>query len=172
MDRAYLDYNATAPLRPEARAAMIAALDTFGNASSVHAEGRAARAPIEQARVAVAGLVGGDPKCVTFTAGGARANNTVLPPDLRLGRPNLDLEWLLVGATEHPSVLSGGRFPPERVKQIPVDKDGVVDLDALARLLSATGRTMVSVMLANNETGVIQPVAEVSRIAHEAGAVV
>jgi cysteine desulfurase len=175
MTRLYLDYNATAPLRPEAREAMIEALAEVGNASSVHREGRAAHHRIEDARVAVAALVGGDPKAVTFTSGGTEANNTVLTPDWTiLGKP-VRCDRLLVGATEHPSVLAGGRFPADRVGQIPVDGEGIVDLAVLAHLLSeATGqgqRALVSVMAANNETAVIQPVAEVARIAHDAGAI-
>src|SRR5437868_7150398 len=153
MDRAYFDYNATAPLRPQARAALIGALDAFGNASSVHAEGRAARALVEPARLAVAGLVGGDAKLVTFVASGTEANNTVLTPEWTAGGQAIHLDWLLAGATEHPSVLSGGRFAAERVKQIPVDREGLIDLDALGQLLAATaGGVLVSVMLANNET--------------------
>jgi cysteine desulfurase len=172
MTRVYLDYNATAPLRPEARAAMIAALDTVGNASSVHGEGRAARKRIETARAEVAALVGGDARNVTFTGSGTEANVTVLTPDWSLaGRP-LGVERLLVSAVEHVSVLAGGRFAAGRVEQIPVDGEGRVRLDALKEMLGKPGRALVSVMLANNETGVIQPVAEVVALAQEAGALV
>ena len=174
--RLYLDYNASAPLRPEARAAMAEGLGEVGNASSVHAEGRAARARVEAARAAVARLVGGDPKLVTFVSGGTEANNTVLTPDWHLGARPHRRDVLLVGATEHPSVLAGGRFPADRIRQVPVDGTGVTDLAALQALLAAAGASgeaaLVSIMLANNETGVIQPVAEISRIAHEAGALV
>lgn len=176
MERIYFDYNATAPLRPEARAAMIEALGAVGNASSVHAEGRAARRRLETARSQVAGLVGGDPKLVTFVSGGTEANNTVLTPDWRLGSEPHRANFLLVGATEHVSVLAGGRFVPERVREIPVDADGVVKLDSLRRTLEGLAaeeaRPLVSVMLANNETGVIQPVAEIAEIARRAGAIV
>jgi cysteine desulfurase len=171
--RTYLDYNATAPLRPEARAAMIAALGAVGNASSVHAEGRAARARIEHARSAVAQLVGGDAKLVTFVSGGTEANNTVLTPDWRIGHEIVDLDTLLVGATEHPSVLAGGGFAADEVRTVPVDGEGIVDREALRTLLArAGGQALVSVLLANNETGAIQPVAEVAAIAHAAGALV
>jgi cysteine desulfurase len=171
--RAYLDYNATAPLRPEAREAMLAALAVVGNASSVHGEGRAARARVEAARADVARLAGGDPKLVTFVSGGTEANNAVLTPDWRIGRDSVELGTLLVGATEHPSVLAGGGFAADEIRTIPVDGDGIVDRDALRRLLSAVrGRALVSVMLANNETGAIQPVADVAEIAHAAGAIV
>ncbi len=173
MARTYLDYNATAPLRPEARAAMLAALGEVGNASSVHAEGRAARARIEQARSAVADLTGGEAKLVTFVSGGTEANNTVLTPDWRIGSEIVDLGTLLVGATEHPSVLAGGGFAVDEIRPIPVDSGGIVDCAALSAMLAkAGGRVLVSVMLANNETGAIQPVAEVSAIAHAAGALV
>lgn len=176
MTRVYLDYNATAPLRPEALAAMADALGAVGNASSVHAEGRAARARVEAAREAVADLAGAEAKRVTFTSGGTEANNAVLTPEWTYRGTPHRAEMLLVSAVEHPSVLAGGRFPPERVKTIPVDGDGVVRLDALERLLAplaAAGmRPLVSVMVANNETGAIQPVAEVARLAHAAGGIV
>jgi cysteine desulfurase len=174
--RTYLDYNATAPLRPEARAAMVEALGAVGNPSSVHAEGRAARARIERARAEVAALVSADPKLVTFTGGGTEANNTVLTPDWRHGAEPHRANFLLVSAVEHVSVLAGGRFAPEKVREIPVDGDGVVQLEALRRMLerlaAEEARPLVSVMLANNETGVVQPVAEIARIAHAAGAIV
>src|SRR5437867_12069602 len=120
MARLYLDYNATAPLRPEAREAMVDALAVVGNASSVHGEGRDARRRIEAARREVARLVAGDAKLVTFTSGGTEASGTVLTPHwTQRGRPH-PVDVLLVGATEHVSVLAGGRFPPDRVTQIPV----------------------------------------------------
>jgi cysteine desulfurase len=176
MERLYFDYNATAPLRPEARAALVEALGAVGNASSVHAEGRAARRRLEAARRQVAGLVGADPKLVTFTSGGTEANNTVLTPDWRLGSEPHRANFLLVGATEHVSVLAGGRFVPERVREIPVDAEGGINLDSLRRTLEGLAaeeaRPLVSVMLANNETGVIQPVAGIAEIAHRAGAIV
>lgn len=170
--RLYFDYNATAPLRPEARAAMLDALDAVGNASSVHGEGRAARSRVEAARGDIACLVGGDPKLVTFTSGGTEANNTVLTPHwTRAGKP-YRIERLLVGATEHPSVLAGGRFPVEKVQQIPVDREGVTDLDRFGEMLAANDEaTLVSVMVANNETGVIQPIAEIAEITRAAGAI-
>jgi cysteine desulfurase len=176
MKRTYLDCNATAPLRPEARRAVVAALDRVGNASSVHAEGRTAHRLIEEARVEVARLVGGDPKLVTFTSGGTEANNAVLTPDWSLNGKLHRVDILFASAVEHPSVLSGGRFPKDAVRLIPVHETGVVDLAALrAMLLQADRegkRALVSIMLANNETGAIQPVAEAARIAHEHGAIV
>ncbi len=175
-ERLYLDYNATAPLRPEAREAMLSALAEVGNASSVHAEGRAARKRVEAARAAVADLVGGAAKNVTFTAGGTEANVTVLTADWSLdGRPH-PADVLVTSAVEHVSVLAGGRFPASAVRHVPVDARGVLRLDALRRILEDVAgeglRPLVSLMLANNETGVIQPVADAARIAREAGAIV
>jgi len=168
--RSYLDHNASSPLRPEAAAAMARVLALPGNPSSVHAEGRAARAALETARDEVAALVGATAKAVLFTGGGTEANNAVLSPSFRrYGGPDATL--LLVGATEHPSVLSGHRFPAAAVEAIPVDRNGIVDLDWLAaRLDREPGRrALVSVQLANNETGVLQPVAEAARLVHGRG---
>jgi cysteine desulfurase len=167
-DRVYLDWNATTPLRSEARQAMAAAWDQCGNPSSVHAEGRHARRLVEEARAAVATAVGAISRNVIFTSGGTEANALALMPGLRSasGRP---VERLLVSAIEHPSVLSGGRFPAEAVGRVGVTCAGVVDLDELRALLSSGPPGLVSVMAANNETGAIQPVAEVADIVHAAG---
>jgi cysteine desulfurase len=165
--RTYLDWNATAPLRPQARAAMLAALELTGNPSSVHAEGRVARRTIEQARAQVAALVGVDPAGVTFTSGGTEANALALSPGWCRPR-GTSFDRLLVSAIEHPSVAQGGRFPAEMVGRIPVTGAGIVDLDALKAALRA-GPALVSVMLANNETGILQPIREVADIVHEAG---
>lgn len=171
--RAYLDYNATAPLRAEAASALVEALGACGNASSVHAEGRAARGRIEAAREAVAALVGADPKGVTFTSGGSEANALALSPGFhRLGEPAPEV--LLVSAGEHPCVLEGHRFPDGAVAVLPLDSRGVVDLDALAARLAAIAprRALVSIQAANNETGVIQPIAEAAAIARAHGATI
>jgi cysteine desulfurase len=168
-DRIYLDWNATAPLRPEARAATLAALDAAGNPSSVHGEGRAARGLVEEARGQVAALVGADPRNVVFTSGGTEANMLALAPILEDGGQRC--ERLLVSAIEHPSVLAGGRFPSAAVERLPVTGGGQFDLAAFERRLAAGGgRVLVSLMLANNETGVVQPVSEVAALAHAAGA--
>ncbi|WP_349371896.1 cysteine desulfurase family protein [Salinarimonas sp.] len=170
-ERAYLDYNATAPLREEAARALVHALERVGNASSVHAEGRAARAALEAARAEVAALVEADPAAVIFTSGGSEANALALAPGF--ARPGeAGAEVLLVGAGEHPCVLDGHRFPADAVERIPLDAHGVADLAWLeARLSALTGRrALVSLQLANNETGVVQPVAEAARIAHAHGA--
>src|SRR5215510_10179453 len=146
--RAYLDWNATALLRPEARAAMLAAMDVFGNPSSIHAEGRAARGLIETARRQVAALVGAEPRNVTFTSGGTEANGLALRPALETGGDKAARERLLISAVEHPSVRCGGSFPARAVAEVPVTADGIVDLGALERVLAAVGRPLVSLMLA------------------------
>ncbi|HET7681839.1 MAG TPA: cysteine desulfurase family protein [Xanthobacteraceae bacterium] len=170
-DRIYLDWNATAPLRAEARAAMAAALDVPGNPSSIHAEGRAARQLIERAREQVAALVGAEPKLVTFTSGGTEANNLALTPAIKTGDQRARYDRLLVSAIEHVSVRAGGQFA-DALEEIPVTRAGTVDCAALANRLAALApqRALVSVMLANNETGVVQPISEVVHVVHEAGA--
>ena len=170
-DRAYFDWNATAPLREEAREAMSAALLLTGNASSVHAEGRAARRLIEQAREDVARLIGTESRNVTFTSGATEANALALTPAIEIGGRREPRDRLIISAIEHPSVLSGGRFSAGQVEVAPVTSDGVVDLDALRPALTRSERPLVSVMLANNESGVVQPIAEVAHIVHAAGGV-
>ncbi len=168
-DRVYLDWNATTPLRPEARDAMAAAWEMAGNPSSVHAEGRQARRLLEYARAAIAAAVGARSQDVVFTSGGTEANALALTPGLRRGAGEV-VRRLLVSAVEHTSVLSGGRFSPEAIGIIPVTGSGLVDIDRLRKLLAAGPPALVSVMLANNETGALQPVGEVAEIVHEAGA--
>ncbi len=167
-DRVYLDWNATTPLRPEARSAMVAALELSGNPSSVHTEGRKARRLVEDAREAVAGAVGARPQDVVFASGGTEANALALTPGLRRGG-SAPVTRLLVSAIEHASVLAGGRFAPDAIKAINVTSSGLVDLDHLRALLGEGPPALVSVMLANNETGAIQPVADVAEIVHAAG---
>jgi cysteine desulfurase len=173
MARAYFDWNATALLRPEARAATVAALGCVGNPSSIHAEGRAARRLIDQARENVAELVAAEPECVIFNSGGTEANVLALTPMVEFGGRKSMRKRLLVSAIEHPSVRSGGRFAPECVEEVPVRVDGTVDLTGLAwRLAMLKGQEiapLVSIMHANNETGIIQPIVEVSAIVHAAG---
>src|ERR1700691_1822659 len=135
-ERTYLDWNATAPLRPEARAAMIAALDEIGNPSSVHREGRAARRLVEQARERVAALVGAEPRNVVFTSGGTEANMMALTPALEHSQDKAGFDRLLVSSIEHASVRCGGRFPTSRVEEFAVSSDGVIDLTALEGRLS------------------------------------
>jgi cysteine desulfurase len=173
MDRVYLDHNATSPLRPAAREAMLAALSETGNASSVHREGQAARARVEHARTQVAGLVGADPQAVVFTSGATEAVATALSPELELSGRTVTCDVLLVSAIEHPAVRAGGRFAADKIEIIPVDGAGLVDQAALdvmlARHKGAGRRPLVSVMAANNETGVIQPLSEIAKLVHAAG---
>lgn len=171
-DRIYLDHNATSPLRPEARAAMAAVLAETGNASSIHAEGRAARARIETAREAIATLVGAEPAAVIFTSGATEAVALALSPEMELsGRP-VRCDVLLISGIEHPAVRAGGRFAAERIEIIPVDRQGLVDLAALDVMLTrhrnGGRRALVSVMAANNETGVIEPLREIGVRVHAA----
>ncbi|MBY3166648.1 cysteine desulfurase family protein [Rhizobium laguerreae] len=171
--RLYLDWNATAPLHPAARAAIMRAIDVFGNPNSVHGEGRAARAAIEGARRKVAALAGTDAGNVVFTSGATEAANLVLTPDFRMGRTPLRLGHLYFSAIEHPAVREGGRFAKEKMTEIPVTEAGIVDLDALSRLLDAhdkaAGLPMVAIMLVNNETGIVQPVEAAAKIVHAHG---
>jgi cysteine desulfurase len=171
--RLYLDWNATAPLHPAAREAIMRAIDVFGNPNSVHGEGRAARAAIEGARRKVAALAGTDAGNVVFTSGATEAANLVLTPDFRMGRTPLQLGGLYFSAIEHPAVREGGRFSKEKMTEIPVTEAGIVDLDALDRLLAAhdkaAGLPMVAVMLVNNETGIVQPVEAAAKIVHAHG---
>ncbi|TAT83996.1 cysteine desulfurase family protein [Rhizobium ruizarguesonis] len=171
--RLYLDWNATAPLHPAARAAIMRAIDVFGNPNSVHGEGRAARAAIESARRKVAALVGTDAGNVVFTSGATEAANLALTPDFRMGRTPLRLGQLYFSAIEHPAVREGGRFARDKMTEIPVTEAGIVDLDALSKLLDAhdkaAGLPMVAVMLVNNETGIVQPVEAAAKIVHAHG---
>jgi len=161
--RSYLDHNATSTLRPEAKAAMVRAMDCTGNASSVHGEGRAARKVLDDAREQVARAVGVIPPMVVFTSGGSEANNMALK-----GAP---VERIIVSAIEHPSVLQAATASGKPVGVIPVDADGVIDLGALEELLHGP-KALVSVMAANNETGVVQPLADVVRLAQAHGCLV
>jgi cysteine desulfurase len=173
-ERIYLDWNATAPLRPQARAATLEALAAAGNPSSVHAEGRAVRRQVEEARESVAVLVGAEPRNVVFTSGGTEANVMALSPFLGTGPESAPRDCLVISAIEHPSVLAGGRFPRDAIETVPVTAEGRLDLAALARQLAALAergrcRPLVSVMLANNETGVLQPVSQAAALTQAAG---
>ncbi len=163
----YLDYNATAPLRPEAREAMVRAWDVGGNPSSVHATGRAARAIVEQSRSEVAALIGGMVSTVVFTSGGTEANALAIESALAAGAKRL-----IIGAIEHESVLETAKASGMAVEILPVTSEGIVDLAWLkARLDSwdlADGKPFVALMLANNETGILQPVLEASALVRAA----
>jgi cysteine desulfurase len=174
--RAYLDWNASAPISDVARGAMLAALDFAANASSVHAEGRAARHLIDEARGDVAALVGAKAENVVFTSGATEAAATLLTPRYRMGRSPLAVSRVYVLATDHPCVLCGGQFPADKLMAIGVDENGVVGIpalrDALARHDKNEGLALVAMHVANNETGVIQPIAEIGKVAREVGAIV
>jgi cysteine desulfurase len=161
----YLDYNATAPARPQVIETVTRVMARVGNASSVHAPGRAARDDVETARAAVAALVGAEPRNVIFTSGGTESDNLALK--------GTGGRRLMVSATEHGAVLAPALLHDARAVILPVDGDGVIDLSALERALRESGEpALVSVMLANNETGVIQPVVRIAEIAHAHGALV
>ena len=172
--RVYLDWNATAPLRPEARAAVLAALDEVGNPSSVHGEGRATRRLVEQARERVAALVAAEPRNVVFTSGGTEANMMALTPALETSGNKIRFDRLMISSVEHASVRAGGGFRPHQVEEIPVTTEGVVDIGTLERRLGelqwqGLQPPLVSIMAANNETGAIQPIKAAAAIVHAAG---
>lgn len=171
----YLDYNASAPLLGEARAAMIAALDNDANPSSVHGAGRAARALVQKARRSVAALVNAKPDHVVFTSGATEAAATLLTPTYSFGRSPLTFSRLYVCAADHPCVLAGGRFAKDAVEALPVQASGLLDLGALEAALDGHDRQgglpLVAVHWANNETGVIQPVREIAALVKAKGGV-
>ena len=155
----YLDANATEPLRPEARAAAIAALDLLGNPSSIHRHGRDARRLLETSRRTIAARFGAPVEGVVFTSGGTEADALAI---CSLGRGRR----LVTGATEHDAIRAAA---PDAVV-LPVDRDGVADLAALERILATSGPALVCLMLANNETGTIQPIEQAALICHRHGA--
>lgn len=170
--RTYLDYNASAPLLPEARDAMLAALDVSANASSVHSNGRGARTIVERARKSVADLVGAKADQVVFTSGATEAAQLALSPKLRTPSGDVLLDHFYVSAIEHPCILNGGRFANDQLTIVPVTIEGTLDLVVLAELLanrSSEAPFLMALMLANNETGIIQPIKEVSELVHDAG---
>lgn len=160
------------PLREGVREAFTDALDLHGNPSSTHAAGRRARAVVEEARLAVAELYGSDERDVVFSSGASEAALTAMTPHYRLEGRDVVLQSCLVSAIEHVCVLDGGRFSSDRVRRIGADRTGRVDLDALDTALAREGRpSLVAVMAANNETGIVQPIAEVARIVRRHGGV-
>lgn len=164
----YLDHASTSPVRPEVRQAMIEALDHTGNASSVHAAGRAARDRIEKGRDVLAAFMGADPERLVFTSGGVEADNLAVASAVAQGSRRL-----IVGATEHPGVCVAAEASAAAVEKLPVDGNGLANLDwlreRLARWDAADGRPFVALMLANNETGVVSPVAQAAQIVRDAG---
>jgi cysteine desulfurase len=172
----YLDHNATSPLRTSARLAVEAVLDNCGNASSVHAAGRAARARIEEARDRVAGLAGATPASVVFTSGGSEANALALRGAIAGAAQQEDrVARLFASAIEHESVRATASalaeaVPGLKLTEIPVTKDGTLDLDALRlHLIQGKGRVLVSVMVANNETGVVQDIPGIAKLIKSEG---
>jgi cysteine desulfurase len=159
-ERTYLDWNATAPLRPEAREACIAALDVVGNPSSPHAHGRRARAIVEDAREQVAALVGTRPAEVVFTSGGTEANNAVLAAGW---------DTIVLSGIEHDSVRAPARAGKARIIEVPVARNGMVRVDVAITAGASASRSLMSLQVANNETGVIQPVAEAAAAAKAQG---
>ncbi len=153
MSRIYLDYNATTPIRPEAIAMTAEAMYHTGNASSVHFNGRGARKFVEDARAHVAALCGVAPAQVIFNSGATEGNNTILS--------GYKDKVIFVSATEHPSCLA----PAPHAHKIPVTKDGVIDLNELEKMLAEFKPALVSVQWVNSETGVIQPIEQISSMA-------
>lgn len=160
--RTYLDHNATSPLRPTVKAAMLSAMDLCGNPSSIHGEGRAAYKIIDDARTKLGFALGCLPQMITFTSGGTEANNMAIR--------GVGAERILVSAIEHPSVLEAAKATGKKVESVPVDAQGRIDLKAFETMLVRAPNTLVSVMLANNETGVIQDMATIAAMVRGAGA--
>jgi cysteine desulfurase len=175
MARVYLDYNATCVPRASAKEAVAAAMMAPANASSVHTEGRAARAIVEDARHQLAVLIGADPSAIFFTSGATESNATALSPELELAGKAARFDVLLLSGVEHPAVRAGGSFKPEQIEAVPVDSNGVIVLaaleEALAKYKKEGRRAFVSVMAANNETGVLQPLRAIADLVHAAGGV-
>ncbi len=164
MSPVYLDYNASGLVRPEVQDVMAKALADNGNPSAVHAAGRRARARVETARAQVADLVGADPTAVVFSSGGTESNAQGILSALAAG-----CERLIVGATEHPCIVEAATASGKPVKMLPVDARGVIDLNRLRQLLGLPGKAVVAIHHANNESGVIQPIAEAARLVRSAG---
>ena len=165
MSAIYLDYNASGLVRPEVQAVMAEALAQGGNPNAVHAAGRRARARVETARAKVADLIGADPTAVVFSSGGTESNAQAVASAIAAG-----CERLIVSATEHPCVAEAANASGVPVEVLPVDADGVVDLAWLAETLGRPGgRALVAIHHANNESGVIQPIAEAAKLVRAAG---
>lgn len=175
MARVYLDYNATSLPRAAAKEAVAAAMLAPANASSVHTEGRAARAIVEDARHQLAVLIGAETDSIFFTSGATESNVTALSPELELAGKPARFDVLLLSSVEHPAVRAGGGFSAEQIEYLPVDGNGVIVLgpleEALRKHKKEGRRAFVSVMAANNETGVLQPLRAVADLVHAADGV-
>jgi len=158
--RIYLDHNASSPLRPEARAEMLAALGDPFNPSSVHTEGRRGKSLLEEARESIARGLGAKPKNLIFTASATEAANLALTPTLMSAQDKRPINRLLIAGGEHAAIFQGHRFPPQAIEILPLEKNGQLSLDALqAALTRYSGEKLALALQAvNNETGVIQPV--------------
>ena len=176
--RVYIDYNATTPLRPEVKTVMTENFDVFGNASSMHSSGRLARARIEEARSMLEKLLGAQPKTIIFTSGGSESNNMVFDTMRQLastaeGNPMKEGRCeFVISAIEHPCVFNSAKFlqgSGYKVTILPVDKDGKIVIDDLKRALSEK-TLFVSIMTANNETGTVQDIREISSLVKNSGA--
>ena len=173
MRKVYIDYNATTPLRPEVKAAMTEDLDVFGNASSMHASGRLARARVEQARIAVGSLIGAKGENIIFTSGGSESNNTVFQTMRVLAqKPDAKRNEIITTAIEHPCVMNSAHYLKNeglKVTILPVDEYGKLKIDELEKALN--DKTLfVSVMAANNEIGTVQDIKEITALVKKAGA--
>ncbi|WP_336279291.1 cysteine desulfurase family protein [Bartonella sp. CB175] len=173
--RRYFDHNATTPLTKMARAALLESLEIFGNPSSVHTEGRAAKALLQKTRRQIADRLNTDPNHVVFTSGASEAAMTVLTPFYNMGSSKIQFSRLYIGATEHPSVAEGGRFSKELISIIPVDQHGLIQQDKLSSLLAMhdniKGLPLVAIQAANGETGVIQQITSIAAIVRNAGGI-
>lgn len=171
--RRYFDHNATTPLKKVARMALLESLEIFGNPSSVHKEGRAAKTLLQKARRQIAENLKTDPDNVVFTSGASEAAMTLLTPFYTMGNAKVQFSHLYLGATEHPCVAEGGRFARELISVIAVDQDGLIQQDKLASLLRAHDKTkglpLVAIQAANSETGVIQPLKEIAAVVRDLG---
>lgn len=175
MKRRYFDHNATTPLKKTARMALLESLEIFGNPSSVHTEGRAAKALLQKARRQIAESLNTSPDHVVFTSGASEAAMTLLTPFYNMGRSKIRFSHLYIGATEHSSVAEGGRFSQEFISTVAVDQDGLIQQDKLVSLLNnhdkTTGLPLVAIQAANGETGVLQPIKEIAAIVRDFGGI-
>ncbi|AFR26301.1 cysteine desulfurase family protein [Bartonella quintana] len=173
--RRYFDHNATTPLTKMARMALLESLKIFGNPSSVHTEGRAAKALLQKARRQIAERLNTKPDHVVFTSGASEAAMTLLTPFYNMGSSQVRFSHLYIGATEHPSIAEGGRFSKELTSVVSVDRDGLIQQDRLTALLTAHDNTkglpLVAIQAANSETGVIQKIKEIAAIVRNAGGI-
>lgn len=171
--RCYLDYNATSPLLPCVKEEIVSALDLFGNPSSVHSEGRAAKAAMQQARRRIANLLHAEPDNIVFTSGASEAAHFALTPHYQMGRANLHISHLYYGATEHPCISNGGQFHEDNRTIIPVLKNGLIDLEKLEEYLNHHDKTgglpLVAIQAANHETGILQPIEDIAALTRKGG---